>query len=118
MGDWYWSGLLVAAVAQVIDGVMLYRARGRVNTGSMLASTVEFVWVVVSVFALLTGRLGGAPAIAAIGYVSYNLAGILQGIALLRQQSSPELFTVPRWMVVLGITVGGAFVLLAMVQLA
>ncbi|MEM9056246.1 MAG: hypothetical protein AAGD86_02140 [Pseudomonadota bacterium] len=115
--DWYWPGLLVAAVAQVADGLCLYRAQGRLNTGSALASTIEFGWLVVSVFVLLTGRLHGAASLAAVLYVSYNLAGIVQGIALLRRHGDLESFAVPRWMVLLGIASGAAFALTALAQL-
>ena len=118
MTDWYWSGLLVAGVAQAIDGLFLYRSRGRLNTGSVITGLIEFCWLFVSIFALATGRVGGPQATAAIAYISYNLAGVVQSLVLLRRHGDLDTFAAPRWMVVFSISVGCLFAVVSVVSMA
>ncbi len=117
MAEWYWPGLLAAGVAQVIDGVFLYKARGRINTGSAISGGIEFGWLLVSVFALVTGRIYGPQVTAAIAYISYNLAGLVQGILLLKRQNDIDSFAVPPWMVMFSIAVGCLFALVALANI-
>ncbi|MEL7448591.1 MAG: hypothetical protein AAFN78_05240 [Pseudomonadota bacterium] len=117
MAEWYWPGLLFAAIAQIADGVYLYRARGRINTGSVAVSFIEFAWLLVSVFALVTGRLTGAAFLAAVLYVSYNLASMVQGSMMLKGMTDVKTFIVPQWMVLLSIAVGAAFAVAAIAHL-
>ena len=117
MTEWYWTGLLFAAVAQIADGVYLYRARGRINSGSVAVSFIEFAWLLVSIFALVTGRLSGAAFLAAVLYVSYNLASMAQGSMMLKGMHDVRTFVVPQWMVVLSIAVGGVFAVVALAHM-
>ena len=117
MTEWYWPGLLFAAMAQIADGVYLYRARGRINAGSVAVSFIEFAWLLVSIFALVTGRLDGAAFIAAVLYVSYNLASMVQGSTMLKGKTDLKTFVVPQWMVVLSIAVGVGFALAALAHM-
>ena len=117
MADWYWSGLLFAGVAQAIDGLFLYRSRGRLNTGSAITGFIEFCWLLVSIYGLATGRVSGLQATAAVAYISYNLAGLVQGIVLLRRHGDIDTFAAPRWMVVFSIAVGCLFAALSLVNL-
>ena len=117
MAEWFWPGLLFAAMAQMADGVCLYRARGRINSGSVAASFVEFAWLLVSIFALVTGRLDGAAFLAAVLYVSYNLASMVQGSTMLKGKTDLKTFVVPQWMVVLSVAVGAGFAVVALAHL-
>jgi hypothetical protein len=97
----YVVGATAIGVMQVIDAVILIVNSGVVGSATLVLSTIEFVWAVVSIFALIRLK-HPRTRILAIAFIAYNVFGWIVG-ALAAISSHTE--ATPMW----AVYVGGAF---------
>lgn len=78
-------GLFIA-----VDALLLIRSGGRPTKLNTVGSTVEVMWLVISLVHLFTSELYGLALIAPVIFVSYVAAGFIASFLMVRQLESPE----------------------------
>jgi hypothetical protein len=100
---------IAVGLLQVVDNVLLARAKGRMTTAGAFLTTIEFAWVIVSAISLIS--LNSVPRFLPLSFLAFNIIGWLYGVSLLRSTKTwdgeviPKDFVIPLWSYVFG----GAF---------
>ncbi|MCH8557846.1 MAG: hypothetical protein LAT84_08490 [Balneolia bacterium] len=74
----------------IFDAVHLLRENGKASKISSVASTVEVVWLVISLIYLFSEELYGLKLLVPILFVSYVIAGFISSFLMVRELETPE----------------------------
>lgn len=101
----YSIGSAAIGVTQVIDAAILFKNNGACDSVSITFSSIEFIWAIVSLVALIRAKQR-ATRLLALAFFGYNVFGWLLAI-LVVPQTAPVV--VPLWFVVFGGIFGLAY---------
>ena len=102
-----------------VDGMILLKQKGRLNGNLILivTTTIEFLWVIVSIISLLYLEFMSWYAFIPFGYLCYNIIGWKVGQQIVSEMGNPEdalwSMVIPRWWINFGVIFGLIFTLLA-----
>lgn len=113
MIELYLLGCVFVGFVMIVDGRILLRQHGKLNDSNdlHLTTTIEFIWFVVSLFALSLLSFPYPHILIPISYMAYNVLGwILGGIIVSNIKDDVEdlldVFTIPLWAIWCGIVAG------------
>ncbi len=89
MGTYLLIGIFVGVI-EIIDGIILYRASGKIDAYSTTTSLIEFCWFFVTIYYLLSYEFSTIGLIIAVGYLSYNITGWIAVYITIKTFSSIE----------------------------
>ncbi len=102
--DIYLTLSVIIGVLQVSENIKLYRQRGAQLNLDYVFATVEFIWFVVTVWALFKFSLFGFALYAAITFICFNVYGWGVGLyAALQAKDDPDAVAIPQWYFIISI---------------
>lgn len=100
----YFIASILIGFLQIIDGLVL-ALNGKPESFSLLFSSLEFVWVPISIVAVFqVSRFRYLP----VSYVVYNVLGWIYGYYLVKTSDGGP-FSIPSWFAVFGLCFGVYF---------
>jgi hypothetical protein len=115
MIELYFLVSIFIGIIVIIDGVVLYKARGvcGANKIQSITTTIEFLWAIASITALLKLELSQLQILIPSLYVVHNILGWVFGFYLCSKspeiKNGTEALVVPYWYIIFGLTVGMVF---------
>lgn len=106
---------ILIGLFQAMDSLALYKSGGSPNRFNYFMSTVEFMWVFISVVFLFTGENAGAEQLSPIVYISYVVTTFIVGTMMMKglhDLEKPSDIKVPVVFTRLGIGFGLLYALL------
>lgn len=115
MTELYFLVSVFVGMAVIVDGVVLYKAKGVCWTNKVqpVTTTVEFLWVIVTIIALITLEFSQLQILIPSLYLAHNIFGWAYGSYLVSKspevKNGTEALVVPYWYLMFGLTVGIVF---------
>ncbi|MBL4856508.1 MAG: hypothetical protein JKX89_06315 [Idiomarina sp.] len=115
MIELYFLVSVFVGIAVIVDGVVLYKAKGVCWTNKIqsFTTTIEFLWVIVSIITFFTLELSHFQILIPSLYVVHNIFGWAYGSYLVSKspevKNGIEALVVPYWYLIFGMTVGIVF---------
>jgi len=113
MQEVYLGISVIIGLVVILDGYLVIRNRGVVEKGqlAMYTTTIEFLWALVSIVALVTLNFEGWQVLVPVLYITHNVIGWAYGFYL-QSKSTDEEFDkveVPIWYGKFGLNFGVVF---------
>ena len=106
------ASILIGLVV-ILDGAVLLKLKGEASGSKLVAatSTVEFLWAVVSIFAVFTLSFSREEILSPALFITHNVLGWLYGVYLAPKYLSGNdiefaLLSVPGWYAMFGFSLG------------
>ena len=115
MMELYFLVSVFVGMAVIVDGVVLYKARGVCWTNKIqsFTTTIEFLWVIASIIAVFTLEFSQLQILIPSLYVAHNIFGWAYGSYLVSKspevKNGTEALVIPYWYLMFGLTVGIVF---------
>jgi hypothetical protein len=104
---------VIIGLVVIYDGYLIVKNNGLVETGqlAMVTSTIEFLWVIISVAALFTLEFQNWQVLIPVLYVTHNLLGWSYGLWLTVKSPAEQVekIIVPLWYSKFGFNFGVVF---------
>lgn len=122
MKEWYFLGCVLVGMISAYDGFVLYQCQGRParNKIVLLTSSMEFLWLLVTLYALFSIEFLASEYLIPVLYILHNVFGFVYSLLCYPGmfKSGPEELSqiqIPRWYTLFGMSFGLVFMLASIV---
>jgi len=118
MIELYFAISVLIGCIVAFDGYVLLKNHGKANKTSAITSTVEFIWVFISVGAVLKLSFTNYQILVPLLYLTHNVLGWLYAAAFMKvDPDKPMDIEIPIWYVCFGLSVGIVFTISSIMAL-